>query len=112
MGISLKTLQHERVILNKTFTDLNTKIQTIEKELTTMRNNLNAVHGALQQVDKLISIDNNHKEEESKNKIEDKTDLIAKKNIEKSNEKIHKDIVINTGQQLLNEKIKEAEVNK
>ena len=57
MGISTKTLHAERVALQKSFNDLNTKIQTIDKEVQVMRNNLNAIHGALQQIEKLIDID-------------------------------------------------------
>ena len=57
MGISVKTLEEERVVLAKTFDELNIKIQTVEGEIQKMRNNLNAVHGALQQMDKLIKLE-------------------------------------------------------
>ena len=57
MGISVKQLEEERVVLAKTFDDLNIKIKQVEGETQKMRNNLNAVHGALQQMDKLIKID-------------------------------------------------------
>ena len=57
MGITSKILQEEKTTLQKSFDDLNEKIQTVEKELGMMRNNLNAVHGALQQINKLIVID-------------------------------------------------------
>ena len=47
----------ERFVLQKTFNELNAKIQQVEKEVTSMKANLSAVHGALQQVEKLIKID-------------------------------------------------------
>jgi len=60
MGISLKQLEEERVALQFTFDQLTMKIKKIENETQSMRNNLNAVHGALQQVDKLIKVDMLH----------------------------------------------------
>ena len=59
MGISLKQLEEEKAALQFTFDQLNMKIKKIEGETQNMRNNLNAVHGALQQVDKLIKADDN-----------------------------------------------------
>ena len=56
MGISVKQLEEERVVLAKTFDELNVKIKTVENETQKMRNNLNTVHGALQQMDKLIKM--------------------------------------------------------
>ena len=53
----LKQLEEERVVLAKTFDDLNIKIKQVEGETQKMRNNLNAVHGALQQMDKLIKME-------------------------------------------------------
>ena len=68
MGISTKQLQIEKASLQKTFDDLNVKIQTIDKEVQVMRNNLNAIHGALQQVNKMIAVDAQYgKELESTN---------------------------------------------
>ena len=57
MGVSVKQLEEERVVLAKTFDELNVKIKTVENETQKMRNNLNAVHGALQQMDKLIKME-------------------------------------------------------
>ena len=57
MGLSTQTLMKERFVLQKTFNELNAKIQQVEKEVTSMKANLSAVHGALQQVEKLIKID-------------------------------------------------------
>ena len=59
MGISSQTLIKEKNLLQKTFDDLSGKIQSFEKEAQVLRNNLNAVHGALQQVNKLIASDDN-----------------------------------------------------
>jgi len=59
MGISSQTLIKEKNLLQKSFDDLSGKIQAFEKETQILRNNLNAVHGALQQVNKLIASDNN-----------------------------------------------------
>ena len=59
MGISTKQLHDERTVLKKTFDELQGKLQMIEKETTAYRNNLNAVGGAIQQIDKLISLDKN-----------------------------------------------------
>ena len=57
MGISTKTLQDERTTLKKTFDEIQSKLQMIEKETTAYRNNLNAVGGAIQEIDKLIALD-------------------------------------------------------
>ena len=60
MGVSTKQLQDERTVLQKTFDELNVKIKTVENETQKMRNNLNAVHGAMQEIDKLIKMDMLH----------------------------------------------------
>ena len=57
MGISRKVLVDERSTLKKTFDDLQSKINLIDKESTALKNNLNAVGGAIQQIDKLLVID-------------------------------------------------------
>ena len=56
MGISRKVLVDERSTLKKTFDDLQGKINLIDKESTALKNNLNAVGGAMQQIDKLLHI--------------------------------------------------------
>ena len=58
MSIDLNTLNNEREILKKDFDNLTLKVAQVEKDLGTMRNNLNAVYGAIQQVDKLIKLSN------------------------------------------------------
>ena len=52
MSIDLKTLQDERVRLKKEFDELSTKVTTFDKEIVAMKNNLNAIYGAIQQTDK------------------------------------------------------------
>ena len=66
MGISLKQLEEEKAALQFTFDQLNMKIKKIEGETQNMRNNLNAVHGAMQEIDKLIKIDMVHGNGEGK----------------------------------------------
>ena len=43
-------------MLVKDFETLSQRIQSVEKDLGTMKSNINAVHGAIQQVDKLLKI--------------------------------------------------------
>ena len=40
MGISTQSLMKERFVLQKTFNELNAKIQQVEKEVTSMKDNL------------------------------------------------------------------------
>ncbi len=54
MNIDEATLIQERTMLKKEFDDLNNKIKQVEFDLGTMKSNLNALHGAVQQTDKLI----------------------------------------------------------
>ena len=56
MSIDDKTLLSEREILKKDFDTLSERIRQVEKDLNTMKGNLNAVYGAIQQVDKLIAL--------------------------------------------------------
>jgi septal ring factor EnvC (AmiA/AmiB activator) len=53
MVIDEKILEEERKLLKEDFDNLNTKIKQVEKDLSTMKSNLNAVYGAIQQVDRL-----------------------------------------------------------
>lgn len=57
MTINIDTLKNEREILKKDFDSLSARINQVEKDLGTMKSNLNAVYGAIQQVDKLIKLD-------------------------------------------------------
>ena len=47
---------NEREILVKDFESLQDRIKQVEKDLGTMKSNLNAVYGAIQQVDKLLKL--------------------------------------------------------
>ena len=54
MTISVDTLIEERTLLQKDFDQLNKKIKQVEVEIIQMKANLNALNGAIQQVNKLI----------------------------------------------------------
>ena len=56
MSINTNDLQNEREILVQHFDDLKERIKQVDAELIQMKSNLNAVHGAIQQVDKLIKM--------------------------------------------------------
>ena len=49
------TLLKEREVLEKDFNTTKERIVAVEKDLGNMKSNLNAVYGAIQQVDKLIA---------------------------------------------------------
>ena len=57
MAIELKELQDERDTLQKDFDTLSARIKQVDADLITMKSNLNAIYGAIQQVDKLIAKD-------------------------------------------------------
>ena len=57
MAIELKELQEERDTLQKDFDTLSARIKQVDADLITMKSNLNAIYGAMQQVDKLIAKD-------------------------------------------------------
>ena len=52
--IDEKLLMEERKTLEEDYKNTEDKIKLIEKELGNLRSNLNAIYGAVQQVDKLI----------------------------------------------------------
>jgi len=56
MSIDDSILQNERDILKKDFDTLSQRIAQVEKDLGTMKSNLNAIYGAIQQTDKLINL--------------------------------------------------------
>ena len=56
MSINTNDLQNEREILVQHFDALKERIKQVDAELIQMKSNLNAVHGAIQQVDKLIKM--------------------------------------------------------
>ena len=61
MAIQLSDLQNEREVLVKDFDALKERISQVDRELITMKSNLNAVHGAIQQVDKFIKMSEDNK---------------------------------------------------
>jgi septal ring factor EnvC (AmiA/AmiB activator) len=56
MTIETTDLTAEREVLAKDFEALSLRIKQVDAELIQMKSNLNAVHGAIQQVDKLIAM--------------------------------------------------------
>ncbi len=56
MAIQTTDLTAERELLAKDFEALSDRIKKVEVELAQMKGNLNAVHGAVQQIDKLIAM--------------------------------------------------------
>ena len=56
MSIDEQTLNTERLLLKKDFDTLSDKIRQFEIDLGQMKGNLNALHGAIQQTDKLIKL--------------------------------------------------------
>ena len=63
MAIELSTLQTERDTLQKDFDNLSGRIKQVDADLITMKSNLNAIYGAIQQVDKLIAKDSEEQSE-------------------------------------------------
>ena len=55
MSIDEKTLLEERKVLEQDFNTTKERIVQVEKDLGNMKSNLNAVYGAIQQIDKLIA---------------------------------------------------------
>ena len=55
MSLSFEDLAEEKTLLSKEFTDLESNVKKVEVELLQMRANLNALNGALQQVNKLMA---------------------------------------------------------
>ena len=71
MAIQTTDLQAERELLAKDFEALSERIKKVDVELIQMKSNLNAVHGAIQQVDKLIKLsESNGKDKMPKEKEE------------------------------------------
>ena len=54
-NIDEKTLIEERKVLEGDFNTMSDRIKQVEKDLGTMKSNLNALYGAIQQVDRLIA---------------------------------------------------------
>ena len=54
-NIDEKTLIEERKVLETDFNTMNDRIKQVEKDLGTMKSNLNALYGAIQQTDRLLT---------------------------------------------------------
>lgn len=63
--IDKDTLDSERMKLQSDFEAVQEQIRNTEGTLNSLRNNLNALHGAIQQTDKLISLVGEKKESKS-----------------------------------------------
>ena len=63
MAIDEKTLLEERKVLEEDFNITKNRIAQVEKDLNNMKNNINAVYGAIQQIDKLLVLAKGGKEE-------------------------------------------------
>lgn len=56
MAIDEKILQEELATLKADFDKTKKQIESVEKEIVNMRNNLNAIYGAVQQTEKLLKL--------------------------------------------------------
>ena len=56
MDINLEQLTSEKIGLQKDFDTLGKNIKQVETDLSQMKANLNAINGAIQQVNKLIGM--------------------------------------------------------
>lgn len=63
MIIDDKVLQEELAILKADFDKTKKQIETVEKETASMRNNLNALFGAMQQTEKFLKLSKDKKNE-------------------------------------------------
>ena len=54
MIIDEQTLKDERKVLEDDFNTMSNKIKQVEKDIGTMRSNLNALYGAIQLIDKFL----------------------------------------------------------
>ena len=61
--IDKDTLDSERMKLQADFNATQEQIRQHEQQLNSLRNNLNALHGAIQQTDKLLKLVDEKKEE-------------------------------------------------
>ena len=64
MAIDEKILQEELTTLKSDFDKTKKQIESIEKEVIGMRNNLNALYGAIQQTEKLLKLSRENKDGE------------------------------------------------
>ena len=66
MAIDLATLQEEKVLLQNDFEEMTKNIRKVEVDLGQMKANLNAINGAVQQVERLMNKIKNEGDEKSK----------------------------------------------
>ena len=73
--VTLKELEGEKLVLKTDFDTLKSNILKLESDISQMRNNLSAVSGAVQVIDRLIEKANTEKDESfrgtSKSEIDD-----------------------------------------
>ena len=56
MNIDEKIINEEKETLKKDFDTINQSIKKMETDLKTLKNNLNAVYGAIQQCDRFLKV--------------------------------------------------------
>ena len=56
MALNEKIMQEELAVLQADFDKTKKNVENLEKEVSTQRNNLNAIYGALQQTEKLYKL--------------------------------------------------------
>jgi len=61
MTISIEQLNEEKQLLQADFDKMNSQINKITNDMAQMKANLNAINGAIQQVNKLIEMSNEKK---------------------------------------------------
>ena len=71
--IDKDTLDSERMKLQSDFEAVQEQIRNTEGTLNSLRNNLNALHGAIQQTDKLLQLVDEKKESKKSGKVVQKT---------------------------------------
>ena len=71
--IDEKILNEEKEKLTKEFNDLKAQITKFETDLGQMKSNLNAVHGAIQQTQRLIKIASENKKDKIQTKLKEVT---------------------------------------
>ena len=64
MSVNRKVLLIEKEKLQKDFGAISEQLKSCEAQLQSLRNNLNAVHGAIQQTDKLLTMVEEEKEDD------------------------------------------------
>ena len=68
MTISIEQLNEEKAILQADFDKMNSQINKVTNDLAQMKANLNALNGAIQQVNKLIEMVPQTKQKETSKK--------------------------------------------